>query len=415
MTTTQSPATTSDRTPDGRAAAPVYPGLDTLRAVASLAVVLTHCAFWAGFYDAGLLGAATQRLEVGVAIFFVLSGFLLAHPWLTAARTGGRHDSVRRYAWKRALRVVPVYWVTVVVALLVVRQNRELGLDRWWQNLLMVDLYREPALPEGLSQMWSLTTEVAFYATLPLLLVVLLGRRRHGLRTGRVLGGLAAVAALSLVWTWAASVGGPLVPLGPWTTQALPAFLGWFAIGIAFAVVDVDRRHPLPGRPSRPAQVLESVAAAPGACWLLAGAVLVVASTPLGGAAGLFARTSSESLVRAVAYALVAALVVLPSVFGDPGTTYARWFAQPWLRHLGHVSYSLFCCHVVVLWVLFDRLDLRLFDASFPWVVVLVLAVSLPVAELLYRLVERPSLRLKGLGRRSSAATTTDTAASAAS
>ncbi|MEH3067423.1 MAG: acyltransferase [Aeromicrobium erythreum] len=420
MTTTvagspASPAAPADRTSGGRAAAPVYPGLDTLRAVASLAVVLTHCAFWAGFYDAGLLGAATQRLEVGVAVFFVLSGFLLAHPWLTAARTREHHDSVPRYAWKRALRVLPVYWVTVVLALLVVRQNRELGLDRWLQNLALVDLYREPALPEGLSQMWSLATEVAFYAALPLILVVLLGRRTHGLRVRRVLTLLSVLAVLSLVWTWAASIGGPLVPLGPWTTQALPAFLGWFAVGIAFAVVDVDRRHPLPGRPSRVARRLESVASAPGACWLLAAAVLVVASTPLGGAAGLFARTSSESLVRAVAYAVVAALVVLPSVFGDAETPYARWMAHPWLRHLGHVSYSLFCCHVIVLWVLFDRLDLTLFNASFPLVVVLVLAVSLPVSELLYRLVERPFLRLKNLGRRTPAATTTDTAASAAS
>jgi peptidoglycan/LPS O-acetylase OafA/YrhL len=119
--------------------------------------------------------------------------------------------------------------------------------------------------------------------------------------------------------------------------------------------------------------------------------------------------------VRAVAYAVVAALVVLPSVFGDAETPYARWMAHPWLRHLGHVSYSLFCCHVIVLWVLFDRLDLTLFNASFPLVVVLVLAVSLPVSELLYRLVERPFLRLKNLGRRAPAATTTDTAASAAS
>lgn len=394
---------------------PVYPGLDTLRAVASLAVVLTHCAFWAGFYDAGLLGAAAQRLEVGVAVFFVLSGFLLSHPWLTAARTGSRRDSVPRYAWKRALRVLPVYWVTVVLALLVVRQNRELGFDRWWQNVLLVDLYREPALPEGLSQMWSLATEVAFYATLPLVVLLLLGRPGAGLRSARAFWVLAALSVGSLVWTVAASSGGPLVHLGPWTTQALPAFLGWFAVGIAFAVLDVDRRHPATERPVRVAQLLESVAAAPGACWLTAGAVLLVASTPIGGAAGLFARTPSESLVRAVAYAVVAALVVLPSIFGPQDSGYARWTAQPWLRHLGHISYSLFCCHVVVLWLLFDLLDLKLFDESFLLVTALVLVVSLPFSELLYRLVERPFLRLKNAGRRTPAATTTDTAASAAS
>lgn len=394
---------------------PSYPGLDTLRAVASLAVVLTHCAFWAGFYDEGLVGALTQRLEVGVAVFFVLSGFLLSHPWFTAARTGGARDSVARYAWKRGLRVLPVYWVTVVLALLVVRQNRDLGPERWWQNLLLVDLYLEPTLPEGLSQMWSLTTEVAFYATLPVLAALLVGRGRRGLRVGRALLVLALLTGVSLLWTVAASVGGPLVPLGAWTTQALPAFLGWFAVGMAFAVLDVDRRHPKDGSPARATRVLEAVAAVPGGCWLMAGAVLLVASTPIGGAAGLFARTSSESVVRAVGYALVAALVVLPSVFGPEDSRFARWSARPWMRHLGHISYSLFCCHVAVLWVLFDRLDLTLFDESFLVVTGLVLAVSLPLSELLYRLVERPFLRLKDRGRRRQAATTTETATSAAS
>ncbi|RYY50054.1 MAG: acyltransferase [Actinomycetales bacterium] len=397
-----------------RAATPRYPGLDTMRAVASLAVVLTHAAFWAGFYDAGLLGAFTQRLEVGVSVFFVLSGFLLAHPWLTAARTGLPRDPVGRYATKRALRVLPVYWVTVVAALLVVRQNRELGLDRWVQNLTLVDLYREGQLPEGLSQMWSLVTEITFYAVLPLLMLLLLGRRATRLRSDRVLAILAVLSVGSIVWT-AAATRGTLLELGPWTSQALPASFAWFAVGIAFAVVDVDRRHPVDARRSRLLDLLESTAAAPGACWLMAGAVLVVASTPLGGATGLVGRSASESVVRALAYTVVAALVVLPSIFGPTDSRYARWTSAPWLRHLGHISYSLFCCHVIVLWVLFDQLGLTIFDESFVLVTGLVLLVSLPISELLYRCVELPFLRLKDRGRRTPTDTTTDTATSAAS
>ena len=48
-----------------------------MRAVAALLVVGTHAAFATGKLTHGYLGAIYARLEIGVAIFFVLSGFLL--------------------------------------------------------------------------------------------------------------------------------------------------------------------------------------------------------------------------------------------------------------------------------------------------------------------------------------------------
>ena len=74
---------------------PVFPVLDTLRAVGALAVLTTHVAFQSGAYVRhGVWGALLSRLDVGVAIFFVLSGFLLSRPYLARApdrrRTRGR-------------------------------------------------------------------------------------------------------------------------------------------------------------------------------------------------------------------------------------------------------------------------------------------------------------------------------------
>lgn len=48
--------------------------LTGLRAVAALLVVGAHAAFWTGRYTPDLAGGAFSRLEIGVAIFFVLSG-----------------------------------------------------------------------------------------------------------------------------------------------------------------------------------------------------------------------------------------------------------------------------------------------------------------------------------------------------
>ena len=60
-----------------------------MRAVAALLVVGTHAAFATGKLTHGYVGAIYARLEIGVAIFFVLSGFLLFRPWVLAAAAGG--------------------------------------------------------------------------------------------------------------------------------------------------------------------------------------------------------------------------------------------------------------------------------------------------------------------------------------
>ena len=90
--------------------------LTGIRAVAALLVMLTHAAYATGNYTHGYVGLVYSRMEIGVPIFFVLSGFLLFGPWVKAAASGGTPPSVRRYAWHRVRRIMPAYIVTVLVA-----------------------------------------------------------------------------------------------------------------------------------------------------------------------------------------------------------------------------------------------------------------------------------------------------------
>lgn len=184
--------------------------LTGLRAVAALLVVGTHAAFATGKLSHGYVGVMAARLEIGVAIFFALSGFLLFRPWVTAAAAGAHGPSAADYARRRLRRIMPAYVATVLLAYAVYSvYSSGPNPGQSWAGLLRhltltqiyTDNYLVTYLHRGLSQTWSLAVEAAFYAVLPLLayllLVVLCSDRW---RPGRLLAGLGGLAAVSLVW-----------------------------------------------------------------------------------------------------------------------------------------------------------------------------------------------------------------------
>ncbi len=380
--------------PDEREHRTIYPALDTMRALASIAVVATHVAFWAGYYTEGTPGALTARLDFGVAVFFVLSGFLLGKPFFLSLARRGPTPRAGRYFWHRALRILPVYWVSVVAALTLLPENDGAGPATWFESLTLTRLYTEDGLTPGLTQMWSLSTEVAFYLVLPAGMAVLARTVcRHRWRPVLLLVVLAVASVLGWVWTAlsATAVFGNLPSPGQW----LPAYLGWFAVGLAFAIAAIEQ-----------SALVRRIAAAPWSAWLAAAAVLLVASTPIAGPVLLEPPSPAEAVVKNVLYALGAALLVLPAIFAAPSTRFQRALSLPALRHLGFISYSLFCCHLVVLHLVFAWRDYEVFAAPGLEVFALTLAISLVVSEVLYRVIELPTMRLRNLGRRSGPPTT---------
>src|ERR1700734_1532417 len=94
------------------------PGLDGLRVIAAFAVLLTHVGGQTGFEFTGTpMSWIVNRGDIGVPIFFALSGLLLYRPWARAALDGEAGPGVRPYLLKRALRILPAYWLVVIVAL----------------------------------------------------------------------------------------------------------------------------------------------------------------------------------------------------------------------------------------------------------------------------------------------------------
>ena len=105
------PAPDAVRPPPGN---PRFALLDSVRAIAAVAVLVSHVAGVTGFnFHTG--GAYAVRLTGGVALFFVLSGFLIYRPFVAARLDGRARPRVPTYARRRALRIIPAYWLALTI------------------------------------------------------------------------------------------------------------------------------------------------------------------------------------------------------------------------------------------------------------------------------------------------------------
>jgi peptidoglycan/LPS O-acetylase OafA/YrhL len=149
--------------------------LDAIRGIAIIGVVMNHLtSHWKNYMGpVPVPGLGIDALEVlrfpGVPLFFLLSGYLLT--WTEGKRAERGTYSLRSYALRRVLRLVPAYYVAIVVVLLV-----------WPRTPSLWDVLSHMAFVHGLTPqyartmspaMWSLTPEVIFYCLLPFVILKL--------------------------------------------------------------------------------------------------------------------------------------------------------------------------------------------------------------------------------------------------
>jgi peptidoglycan/LPS O-acetylase OafA/YrhL len=349
--------------------------LTGIRAVAALLVVGTHAAYTTGKYVQGYFGLVCSRMEIGVPIFFVLSGFLLFRPWVKSLAADAPEPSVSRYAWHRVRRIMPAYTVTVLLAYLVY-QFRTAGPNpghTWiglFRNLTLTQIYTGnylgSYLHQGLTQMWSLAVEVAFYVVLPLLaylLLVVVCRRRW--RPALLLATLAALALITPAWLIFVHLTTSL-PNG--ARVWLPTYLVWFLAGMGLAVLQAMGVR------------CYAFAAIP-----LAVISYFIASTPIAGAPTTSPQGLVEALVKAGFYAAIAALAVAPLALGNRGW-YARLLATRPMVWLGDISYEIFLIHLVTMEIaMVEVVRYPIYTGSMLNLYVATLAITIPLAWLLHR------------------------------
>ncbi len=372
---------------------------DSLRALAALGVLGFHAA---GFdrmaHVPELVQPFAAHLDVGVTVFFVISGFLLYRPFTDAHRRRERVPPPAAYLRRRIVRVAPAYWVALTVAIAWLGSERILRGHDPLTYYAYAQSFSAETITHGLTQAWSLVIEVGFYLLLP---VLALGLRALPGSSPRAWLGveavtLAALAVASLafkVW-YLADHSATAAESLPWMLS-LPAYLDQLAAGMALAVASVWAQH------DAPAAMRERLGALAPWGWGIAALAFAVLAVGIGLEALGTAPTREQALGRHLLSIAVGVGLLAPAVFGDPGKGLVRRvLATRVLLAVGVVSYGVYLYHLPVLaqvvrWPL-DGVD----ESLRPWLRAGAgLALTAGLAAASYLIVERPTVRFDRFAR----------------
>ncbi|GAA4206255.1 acyltransferase [Streptosporangium oxazolinicum] len=374
--------------------------LDGVRAVASFCVLFYHVAAQTGVsLREGFVGGLIARGDIGVPIFFLLSGLLLYRPWARQVIEGTSAPGTTGYLWRRALRILPAYWLVVVVAMVLWAPGAAGDPLKWLPLLLLGQNYVttpwwEGASPVGLGQMWSLSVEMSFYIALPVIAVLLRAVAGRGAspsaRAVRLLFCLGALASTSFAWTIFTHVPDHRPELGLW----LPRLLVYFCAGMALAVVSLwARAEPDPEAPVR--RLTRGIRESWFTCWVIAAFVLAIAATPIAGGRLFELQDLWTDVFEIVLYTAFVLAFLSPVALLTSGPSPLRsLLGNRVMRYLGRISYGVFLWQFVVIVAWYELTGQAAFTGDLVTTLVVCTALTVAIADLTHRLVEGPAQRL---------------------
>jgi peptidoglycan/LPS O-acetylase OafA/YrhL len=339
--------------------------------------------------------------EMGVSVFFALSGYLISKPFIEALAAGRPLPELLPYALRRAARIFPAYWVFFGLSAAVflasparlpsdqfLLGSSPLGVGDWIAGSTMVPLIAGSRSLVFVPQGWTLAIEMVFYAMVPVVaaMTLLTSHRRPVSRR---------TLALVVVGLWLCSlvayyiIGDPSLK-GVFTVRPryaalyFLAFSGLFAPGVLAAVAGAS--GPLHGATTPKSRGLPRVW-----LWLVGAAVLIgclwcaTALLPLPPAIGAWRREP-----EALAAGLILAAVLSAAAHETSVLTKL-------LSRVGTVSYSLYLCH----WAVVRQLALHDISPThvlpgwlgLPAGLLLVGIISTGIAAMGYWCVEKPAMK----------------------
>ncbi|HPF79678.1 acyltransferase family protein [Nostocoides australiense] len=347
------------------------PGLDGLRTVAIVAVLIFHLnAAWlpGGF--------------IGVDIFFVVSGFLITTLLVRERASTGRVD-LAGFWGRRARRLLPALLLAIPVSVLLARLteadllvgvgSQVLGALTFafnWVQIAAGADYFHATTPQLFMNYWSLAVEEQFYLIWPLATLVLLRLVRSGRARAGIAGGLAVLSAVLMALRFDPDAGATRVYYGT-DTHVFGLMIGaalafWYADGGAARLAApawVARRRPVAG---------------------IAGAVLL-------GSMWWLEESRALTFRGGLAIASLATAALIAVAVG--GGTVARLLDLPPMRWIGERSYGIYLWHWPVILVVNADITSVPGSAGFLSSRLWAVLVTFAIADLSYRLVERPVRR----------------------
>lgn len=387
----------------GRAVAPVAPvvtrpdvgryrEIDGHRGVAALAIVVFHVYQFSNVDRFLYLGTPAytvlNSLDGLVAWFFVISGFVLFEPIARGVVDGSPSLSPRRFLTRRAVRLLPAYYVAVSV----VWFSRQQSFPGDWRDLVehltFTQVFDGTRIFYTIGPAWSVSVEVIFYLVLVVLSLGLVRSCRRvtdrAARIALLAGAVGGLGAVSAAWkAWSFGVEGRSTTASFTTWFGPMANLDAFAVGMGVAVIAAvlaGRRRM--GSRSR---------------WVLRSAGLVVLAVAF--------TTRRADTWPAVYFSATCAVgfgcVVAAAVLGSREDRWTRVLSSKLLLWFGLISYSLYLWHEPVMLALARLGLIRQAPDAFLRTVPVVLIFSVLVAWFAYRVVERPTHALGRSLRRS--------------
>jgi peptidoglycan/LPS O-acetylase OafA/YrhL len=365
-------------------------GGDAIRAIACLGIVCFHVGTGALYASGNLDGSgghytwmtgygevgrvALRSFSTGFYLFFMLSGFLVSAPFVAAFVEGRPRPRLLPFLRNRAVRLLPAAWV--LFAFVILRHGTQgASPGELLSMFTLTDDQVDHPLAPFIGQTWTVRVDMTFYVLVPL--AAALAVRLFGKRLGVVGRRRAVWIATALVAAVPLTVSA-LVTQTTAATRSPAVLLILFMPGVALAAALAGR-----GQPARGTRRLGALATAVS----LAGMLILIAyprdqlSLPI-----------KLGIVAAGAAMAIGGLILLERRIGRPW----RWMQSRPVKWIGRRTYGVYLWHLAVmgeLYVLFSHNPHpgRTYVALLP----LVLLGTVAVAELSWRFVERPAMRLR--------------------
>ncbi len=372
-----------------------FEGLDGLRAFGALLIVVHHAGFSSGLtFRSDFFGQFFSRMDIGVSIFFVLSGFLLYRPFVQNQFDKASSTKTNHFWLLRLTRIYPAYWLALLV-LLGFNAIELVGTNQVTMAFSLTQIYDPTWGLFGISQSWSLATELSFYFFLPLFATLtkrLTKNRSIDSQACFLLLfclGLSSFSYLFRAIVMTTATG----QISWWATGAhlwMPSYLDTFSIGMAMAVISVwETKQP------RIRKITEFLLRKPHRWWIVGVLLFWFVSTQLNLPRGVegspWHQDLSTHMIRQTIYWIIGACLLVPLVFkSKKPNKILDFFSTRTMTYLGSISYGIYLWHQGFLTWTHSWLSWPETTGNFFFLLGVSILGSIFVAGLSYRLLEKP-------------------------